>query len=1023
MSSDSVKIDDGFCFVDDLDIQDKGTVSFEDTEESLKASLVDISSTIDDVRNELIVLKERLQHLEDSRNSILKKLECLEEKYKEILVGEPRFSRESSLMEKASFLYELFHGRRDVFAVRNWNEKTGKTSYYPHCINAWRSPECLLKKYRDRGSIGKRPNCMDCSIRKYEELTPHQIVNRQFRNRDNHGSGAIGIYPMLSGNTCRFVAIDLDEETWQNDALNIADVARIAGFQMAIERSFSGNGAHLWLFFSSDVPAIKARHLAFAFIDMACRRSMSVTLKSYDRIFPSQDKVGEGGIGNLILMPLVASAYTREGINGTVFVDNSFTPYPDQIAFLSSLPRYAEQDIDRFLVSTENGHEDSFWGQDDEIDVLWRTRLLKVGPKDALSSPLPVFLSAGISIPKAAMSARLQNALKRMACFANPEYFRAQRRNSGYAPLGLSSFVQSFIESESVLQLPRGLLGTFEGYMKSSGIEYRINDRRVSGTGLNVRFLGVLKEEQQPALDSLLESNTGILRAATSFGKTVVASALIAERKERTLILVPKQNLLEQWRASLDRFLVIENEPVKREGKRLNKKGIGVLGGSKDSISGYVDVATFQTVSSRMPEFIREYGMVIVDECHYVAADSLMKVMQNVRPKYVYGLSATVSRDDGLENLVYAQCGKVVFEYSADKLALKRGIVQMVVPRFTNTVISNIHGRRYDHSEVLKEIAESHIRNNLIVDDVENLVEKGRKVIVLTGRTEHARVLFEMLMGKGVRTVIMVGTLSREGKRKALDIVSHEDFDVIVATGKYMGEGTDIPCLDSLVLASPVAWDGVVSQYAGRIAREYSTKRQTFIYDYVDIGVPQLSRMYTKRLATYRKLGYVIQTGDDERARPCRGLYSGQSFFSQEDILEPFIASLRSAKKSIVISSPQLFVSSATKEICRELIEARNRGVVVEIRSCSLVHPINPAEQKEALNYISGLGLILYPMDDCYLRFAVIDGIEVWFGDINLLGGVIKKNRSVLATELKVMIHLYSSVSAASLIDSELMGI
>lgn len=1006
-----------FVFVGDLEIVKGGSLFEEETEESLKSNLEDTDKAIDELKEQVLKLSGQLSDLEKRREGLTKKLNALSRNYMEIQPGTPLLTKAASVDEKSLFLFELFHGRHDVFAVRHWNAKTGKVSYFPLCMNAW-TQRCLLKQHRDKGGLGPKPDCSSCNARMYEELTPQLIKIRQLSNPDSHGNNGIGIYPMLPGNVCRFVAIDLDEATWQNDALEIADSARKSGFQMAIERSFSGNGAHLWLFFSEDVPALKARRLAFSFLDKACSNSKTVTLKSYDRIFPAQDAVVNEGLGNLILMPLLAGAAGRLEPKGTVFVDNEFRTYPDQMSFLSSLPRYSEHDVDKYLLSAETSFGPCLWKEDDEIDVLWKSHLPKISRKDCLAYPLPVFLSAGISIPKAAMSAKLQDAFKRIACFHNPEYYKAIRRNAGFASKDISSFVSSFVESESVLQLPRGMVSQFENYLETNGIEYKISDLRKSNTGLDASFKGVLKEEQFPAIGAMTKKDMGILRAATSFGKTVVAAALIAEQKEKTLILVPKNNLLGQWKKSLQTFLEVKNTPVKREGKRINKTGVGIYGGGKDNVSGYVDVATFQTVASRLPGFIREYGMVIVDECHHVAADSLLKVMQSVCPRYVYGLSATVKRDDGLENLVYSQCGNVIFEYNADKLAYIRGIRQCFVPRFTSSTISNQTGRHFNHIEAIKTLASDDVRNSLIVSDAVALSLHGHKTLVLTGLKEHASKLNDMLRSKGVRSVMLTGEMSKTRLGEADRLIFGNECDVIVATGKYMGEGTDIPFLDTLLIATPVSWEGIVSQYAGRIAREYENKKEICIYDYVDICIPQFAKMYSKRLVTYRKLGYVSKSDKDSDVGQRAGLFPGKTFYTQNDVYAPFIHSIRCARKSIIICSPQIFMSSATHDILDELRNARERGVVVEIRTCSMSRPMNPEAQKEALDYLAGFDFYVCTSDDCLIRFATIDESELWFGDINFLGGAIKKTDShVQEAEQKLLLHLFNSQAVDALRD------
>lgn len=1006
-----------FTFIGNLEICRTGSSKTEETEASLQADIAATDKLIDEVSEQILNLSGHLEELKRKKEVLQKKIDSFSKSYTEIQLGTPILTKASSIDEKILFLFDLFHGRRDVYAVRKWNEKTGKVSYFPRCMNAW-TPRCPLKRHKDKGGVGPKPDCSSCSAKLYEELTPLLIRIRQMSNYDSHGNNGIGIYPMLPGNTCWFVAIDLDEATWQKDSLEIVDIARNNGFQMAIERSFSGNGAHLWLFFSEEVPAVKARKLAFSFLDKACQNTKTVTLKSYDRVFPAQDAVEEGGLGNLILMPLMAGSATRDDPKGTVFVDNEFHSYPDQISFLSSVPKYSEHDIDKYLLPVETTSGPCLWAGDEEIDVLWKNRLPKIERKDCLSYPLPVFLSAGVSIPKAAMTAKLQDALKRMSCFHNPEYYKALRRNSGFVSEGINSFVQTFIESESVLQLPRGLLDQFERYLESNGIEYEINDKRKSCTRLDVEFKGTLKKEQNPALEAMAKKDIGILRAATSFGKTVVAAAMIARRKEKTLILVPKNDLLNQWKNSLEAFLEVGNKPQKREGKRANRTGIGLYGGGKDSVSGYVDIATFQTAASKMPEFIREYGMVIVDECHHVAADSLLKVMQSVCPRYVYGLSATVKRDDGLDNLVYSQCGDVVFEYNADKLAYERGIRQCFVPRLTNSTISNQDGKHFNHIEAIKTLSLDAARNELIVSDAVFLSGQGHKPLVLTGLKEHASELNAKLISKGLNSVLLTGEISKTDLRNAERQIEEKGCDVIVATGKYLGEGTDIPFLDTLLIATPVSWEGVVSQYAGRIAREYENKIETCIYDYVDICVPQFARMYSKRLTTYRKLGYVSKS-EENSDHYSKGLSYGKTFYSQNDILVPFLSSIRSAHDLIVISSPQIFISSATKEIISELCAALENGVKVEIRTCSLNNPLNPEAQKEALDYLSDTGFVVHASDGCFIRFAAIDSNEVWFGDLNLLGGAIKRDESVHKDEdSKIMMHVFNGQAAEALQDS-----
>ncbi len=823
---------------------------------------------------------------------------------------------------------------------------------------------------------------------------------------------------MLPGNMCRFIAIDLDEKTWKHDALEIADIARRDGFQMAIERSFSGNGAHLWLFFSEEVPAAKARELAFSFIDKACERSKSVSLKSYDRIFPTQDTIAADGLGNLILMPIVRSAAMREENPGTVFVDNDFVKYPDQIRFLSSVPQYTRRDVELYLVSPRSSASSSFTlspFSDEETDVLWRNRLPAVSEKDLLADILPVFLSAGLSIPKSAINARLQNGLKRLACFTNPEYFITRNRNKGYVPESVSLFIETFIESEEVLQLPRGLKCALEKYLSLSGIPFRITDNRASDTGLDAVFNGELRSEQTDAFNALMSHETGILQAATSFGKTVVAAKLIASRGERTLILVQSRNLLVQWEEKLRSFLTVRNTPVKRDGRHFNRTGIGIYGASTDSLSSYVDVAMIQTVSIRMPEFIRDYGMVIVDECHHLAADTFVKVMHAVRPKYIYGLSATVERKDRLEKIEYAQCGSVIYRYDAGRLAYKRGMTQIFVPRFTSVTSRVSFSARFRNDECQKDIAFDDERNDLIARDISKLYRNGRRIVVLTHLIDHISEIEKRLSQMYIPVVTVNGSMASGDKKSALERINNpENRAVIISTGKFLGEGTDIPYLDTLIVAAPVGWKGIVSQYVGRISREYEGKNEILIYDYVDIFIPAFVAMYNKRLKAYRGLGYIINAETGEEGI---GEVSGRSFFSEYDIYPALSALIKNAEKSIVVSSPHLELNFGSEKIINDLAEAAANKVHVEVRT-------SEESAEDAVSYIRSRGIAVSRSRECYLKYAVFDTCDLLFGELNILGSFINVKdgtTSFKSDNPRVMILINNPEAASALTESGLL--
>lgn len=1000
-----------FIFKDDLHIES----SLErENDESLSALLLEADRDILSLKAQILDLTNALSEKEKQKASIAEKLESLTSPKLEIKLNEPALHPGATTAERIEFLFELFHGRRDAYATRYLKKEENRIAYSPVCSGRFH-PGCILLLPREER---KDKSCLDCRLRNLTPLTAEIYFRSNIQNTNERGIKAVGIYPMLPGNMCRFIAIDLDEKTWKHDALEIADIARRDGFQMAIERSFSGNGAHLWLFFSEEIPAAKARELAFSFIDKACERSKSVSLKSYDRIFPTQDTIAPDGLGNLILMPIVRSAAMREADPGTVFVDNDFVKYPDQIRFLSSVPQYTRRDVETYLVSPRASSSSSFTlspFSDEDADVVWRNRLPSVSEKDLLTDVLPVFLSAGLSIPKGAMNARLQNGLKRLACFTNPEYFITKNRNKGYVPEGVSLFIETFIESEEVLQLPRGLRSALEKYLTLSGIPFRITDNRASDTGLDAVFNGELRSEQDEAFNALMSHETGILQAATSFGKTVVAAALIATRGERTLILVQSRNLLVQWEEKLRSFLTVRNAPLERDGKHTNRTGIGIYGASTDSLSSYVDIAMIQTVSIRMPEFIRDYGMVIVDECHHLAADTFVKVMHAVRPKYIYGLSATVERKDRLEKIEYAQCGSVIYRYDAGKLAYKRGMTQIFVPRFTSSTSRTAFSSRFRNDECQKDIASDDERNDLIARDISKLYRNGRRIVVLTHLIDHISEIEKRLGEMYIPVVTVNGSMASRDKKSALERINNpENRAVIISTGKFLGEGTDIPYLDTLIVAAPVGWKGIVSQYVGRISREYEGKNEILIYDYVDIFIPAFVAMYNKRLKAYRGLGYIIksETGEEGIRDASR-----RSFFSEYDIYPALSVLIKNAEKSIVISSPHLELNFGSEKIINDLSDAAERGVSVSVRTTE-------ENTEDVLSFIRRRGITVSRTADCYLKYAVFDTSTLLFGELNILGSFINVKdgtASFKSDNPKVMILVNNPEAASALTGSGLL--
>ena len=513
-----------------------------------------------------------------------------------------------------------------------------------------------------------------------------------------------------------------------------------------------------------------------------------------------------------------------------------------------------------------------------------------------------------------------------------------------------------------------------------------------------------LRKEQIPVLEAFLNNEIGIFAGATSFGKTVIAEKLIEARKEKTLIIVNSTNLLEQWEKTLKEDMTIRNKVEKREGKRLNKTGIGVLGNQRDTMTGLIDVVTFQSLFSQFPEMVKEYGMIIIDECHHVAADTYCLPLQELKAKYVYGLTATDKRRDKFDKYVYWLCGPVIAEYSADKLAYERGISQYFVPRFTDSSLSIECEKSNNYMDKIKELTKDEERNELIVNDAASLLKKGRKILILTHLVEHVIALRERLQEKGIQSIAIVGSMSRIEKR---DIISEikgniDGQSIIISTGQYLGEGTDIPYLDTLLMATPISWEGKVAQFVGRIAREFDGKQYTLIYDYVDFCIPLFYLMSQKRIKTYSSLGYI--SFDPFSGEKTVSLDT-KSFFLQHEIYTPLLSSFGSAKKKIIISSPSLFMTSSVSGIIVFLEKAISKGVSVCVITSKESRASKKNKHNKVVKELEKIGVSVDEREEPFQKFVLIDSSEVWFGSVCVLADVLIQGTK---DEEKGMLHLFN---------------
>lgn len=776
----------------------------------------------------------------------------------------PAVTMASAPEEKVALFRSLFRGREDVFARRFESRKSGKSGYQPMCGNEWIRGVCEKPKVR----------CASCPQRAFVPVSD-RVAFWHLRGKDDAGKPfAMGIYPMLADETVRFAAVDFDKASWKDDVASVRDVVREAGFPAAVERSRSGNGAHLWFFFADAVPARDARDFVSRFLAIALDRNPGIGLDSYDRIFPNQNTMPKGGFGNLIALPLQREPRLS---GNSVFVDDAFEPHPDQWAVLSSLVRIdpvrvaegaaaARAEHRELLVpvsptATSAGDADRPWSLFSPVwtvapadGALRRTRAAPDSSAD-IRGTVEVVLGNRVYVDATNLPAPLLGRLVRLASFSNPAFFEAERMRLSVH--GIPRVISCAQRGERFLALPRGCREAALRALAAAGFAAGERDERYGGVPLDVSFRGELRPAQRAAVDDLRRHDTGVLAAGTAFGKTVVAAWMIAERKTNVLVLVNRRELQMQWVERLASFLGV---PASR---------IGRIGGGARRRTGEIDVALVQSLSRKgeVDPLVREYGHVVVDECHAISAPAFERVLDGTSARYVLGLSATVVRKDGHHPIVFMQCGPVRHRVDARASGAEHPFAHYVVvrptpfrPRFDGpAATAAADGPAY--TALCAELAADDARNHLIATDALGAVEEGRSPVVLTERREHLETLRTLLEGKVRHLVALRGGMRRReaaDARARLASIPDGEPRILLATGSYLGEGFDDARLDTLLLAMPISWKGRVTQYAGRLHRLHAGKTEVRVYDYLDSNVALFGRMFDRRCRGYEALGYKV---------------------------------------------------------------------------------------------------------------------------------------------------------------------
>jgi len=745
--------------------------------------------------------------------------------------------------EKVALFRSLFRGREDVFPRRWENPRTCRSGYSPACANEWEHGLCEKKKGRG-GS--RRATCAECPNQAFIPVSDGEVTKHLMGNQ------VMGVYPLLGDETCRLLAADFDGKTWREDVAAFAETCKAHGVPAIVERSRSGSGAHAWFFFSGPVPAAVARKLGCFLITETMARRHQLSMESYDRLFPNQDTMPKGGFGNLIALPLQREP---RRLGNSVFLDESLEPLADQWAFLAGI-----KPIEPALVhalADEAARRGQVIGvrmsetQDEDERTPWNLQPSRRPRKAAITEPLPYTVNAVLCqrlfIEKIGLPSTLLNQLKRLAAFQNPEFYSKQSMRLSTA---LTPRVIACAEDlADHVALPRGCLPGAEELLREHGVNLSVEDRRAEGEALDAEFKGTLTPVQAQAVQALLERDTGIFVAPPGIGKTVVGIYLIAARRRSSLILVHRKPLLDQWVAQLSLFL------------GLDPKNIGQIGAGKSKPNGRLDVAMLQSLvrKGEVIDLVAGYGQVICDEAHHCPCASFERALSEVKARYIVGLTATPKRRDGHHPITQMQIGPVRFFVDSKSKAARRPFHHKLIVRETGyTPMGRPDGAGIQ--ELYAALAADKRRNDLILNDVIVALEEKRSPILLTERRDHLELFAGKLRGFTKHLVVLHGGMKPRERRQVFEkIAAIPDGEerLLVATGRYIGEGFDDARLDTLFLALPVSWKGTLVQYTGRLHRLHPGKTEVRIYDYVDRDVPMLLKMFEKRLRGYRAIGYA----------------------------------------------------------------------------------------------------------------------------------------------------------------------
>ncbi|RRQ46307.1 DEAD/DEAH box helicase [Chryseobacterium sp. SC28] len=688
----------------------------------------------------------------------------------------------------------LFKGREDVFAVR-W-EKSGKSGYMP----AYQYDPYHYRVHKmNGGTFTNYPH------KTYLPLTENEI------QKHLNGVQQIGAYPLLQDNTSWFLVADFDKQNWKEEAVYFLNACREKHIPAYLERSRSGNGGHVWIFFEKPYPAIRSRKIFISILEQSGVFSMFDKSSSFDRLFPNQDFLSGKGLGNLIALPFFKPA--MDNGNSCFINPETFEPYPDQWQFLNEIERVSIEMLDKLF---------------EEISTIQNLPIAKNH-----NGKLSITLQQNILIQRDGLTTPLINFLKEELNFANSEFFI--KKKSGKNTFGTERYFKLVEETENEIIIPRGFIGKLLRFCKEQNLEFDFQDNRKLKEEIPYSFNATLRNHQKKVIETISKKDFGVIVAPPGSGKTIMGLKIIADKKQSSLIVVHRKQLLEQWQERVQAFLAIP------------KHEIGIIGQGKVKIGKQITIATIQSLPKQIEQLQNQFGTILVDECHHIPAETFRNTIEKLNTFYLYGLTATPFRKYNDDKLIFAFIGDVISEVTSNEIENFKH-AQIIV---RNTNLDVPFNSKTDNFETLSKIlVHDSERNKLILNDIKNELSKGKRIVIITERKEHIDTLY-LFLKQSYEVVTLSGDDSDANRKSKWQTLQQGNFQVLITTGQYFGEGSDLSNISSLFLVYPFSFKGKLIQYIGRVQR---SEINPIIHDYRDIKIDYLNKLFLKRNTYYRQI-------------------------------------------------------------------------------------------------------------------------------------------------------------------------